>query len=205
MMLTFNQSTSRVCVNIPVEDDGISEDPEDFVVMLTSEDPDVTFTMLTASVSITDDDGVSIGFEMERYTAREDQGAVEVCALVTKGSLARQVAIVLMTLDGSAENPEDYSNTSVTLFFDGSNTVECVNISLKNDEVLEGLEMFNVILDSGDEEMVSLSPNMAVIMIIDDDGKNLLTSKYLYAHEILFYLHFHSCSDRVCFDCLQRE
>ena len=167
----FSNSTSRVCVDIPIEDDDISEDPEDFPVVLTSDDPDVTSMMPRVNVTIVDNDEVTIGFEMEQYSVREDQGTVKVCARIMDGSLAREIAISLSTQDGSAKNPDDYSAMSATLIFNSNNDVQCVNISLMDDDILEGMEDFEVSLDQGEEERVILSPERAVVTIVNDDSE----------------------------------
>ena len=169
-MLTFSPSISRACADIPIEDDDISEDPEDFPVVLTSDDPDFNSTTPMTTVTITDNDAVTIGFEMETYPALEDQGTVEVCARLMEGTLAREVVITFLTEDGSAQDPGDYTSVSVTLTFDGSTDRQCENIPLEDDMILEGVEEFNVVLES-DEERVTLSPERAVVRITDDDGK----------------------------------
>ena len=46
--------------------------------------------------------GVTIGLEMPNYTIPEEGGFVEVCAVVTDGTLERTVNITLETLPGSA-------------------------------------------------------------------------------------------------------
>ena len=202
MMLTFNQNVSRVCIDIPIEDDDISEDPEDFPIILTSDDPDVTSTRPMVNVTIVDDDAVTIGFENEVFPSSEDQGTVQVCARILDGSLERQVTVMLMSRDGTAEEPEDYSSVLASLSFDGMTALQCVNISLENDEILEGMEEFEVVLNSPDEdeEGVILSPETAVVSIIDDDGelKNLIIGDYLN-------IPFCSCCDWVFGPCVQWE
>ena len=170
-MLTFNQSTSRVCVDIPIQDDDTSEDPEDLRVFLTSEDPDVSSTRPEANVTIVDDDEVTIGFEREQYSIGEDQGNVEVCVEVREGSLEREIVITLLTQDSSsAVTPQDYMNISVELTFDPNSSIQCVNISIVNDDILEGVEDIEILLVSGNEERVNLSPERATVQITDDDG-----------------------------------
>ena len=46
--------------------------------------------------------GVTIGFEIPNYTVPEDGRFVEVCAVVSDGTLERTVSITLETLTGSA-------------------------------------------------------------------------------------------------------
>ena len=170
VMLTFSPSISRACADIPIEDDEVSEDPEDFPVVLTSDDPDVISMQPMANVTIIDNDAVTIGFEMETYPALEDQGTVEVCARLMEGTLAREVVITFLTEDDSAQDPGDYTSVSVTLTFDGSTDRQCEGIPLEDDMILEGVEEFDVVLES-DEERLTLSPERAVVRITDDDGK----------------------------------
>ena len=101
--LTFNATSSRACTDIPIEDDTILENPENFTVVLTSDDPDVSFMPPTSVVTIIDNDGVTIGFERETYTAMENEGSVEVCAILRGGELEREVIVNLDTGDITAE------------------------------------------------------------------------------------------------------
>ena len=171
MMLTFDQNVSRVCIDIPIEDDDISEDPEDFPVILTSDDPDVSSTRPMTNVTIVDDDVVTIGFENEVYPSREDQGTVQVCARIFNSTLDREVTITLMTRDDTATEPDDYTSISTSISFDRETEEQCVDIPLENDDILESLENFEVILDPEDEERIILSPEIAVVMVVDDDCK----------------------------------
>ena len=50
-----------------------------------------------------------------------------------------------------------------------TNTTQCVDIEIINDDTLELSEFFNIILSSSDPDVV-IDNNMASIVIIDDDG-----------------------------------
>ena len=100
--LTFDESTSRACADIPIEDDQIVENPEDFRVVVGGDDPDIVFDPSNSTVTIIDNDNVVIGFEMERYQG--DEGSeVEVCAIVMEGVLERQALVAVTTSDISAQ------------------------------------------------------------------------------------------------------
>ena len=99
--LTFDESTSRACADIPIEDDQIVENPEVFRVVVDGDDPDVVFDPPSSTVTIIDNDNVVIGFEMERYQG--DEGSeVEVCALLMNGTLERALLVGVLTEDLSA-------------------------------------------------------------------------------------------------------
>ena len=183
-LLSFTNSISKACVNITIEDDSILEDSENFTVTITSGDPDVSFETAEAKISIMDNDNITIGFEMEKYSAREDQESVEVCARVREGILQRRVSVLFSTKAGDASSPEDYANTSILLSFDGNNERDCVNISITNDMTLEGVEVFEVILNALNEPRVILSPQRAEVSITDDDGQ---------FHHVIYELHCDFC------------
>ena len=173
--LFFDMSTARACANIPITDNNVTEPPEEFCVVLYQEDGDPEDPgNPKTTITITDDDAVTIGFEMEVYTTREDQGSVQVCALIREGVLAREVVITLITEDDTAQSFEDYSPLSVMLSFNQDTSVQCVDISLTNDDTLENVEQFVVLLESEDGVPVILSPERAVVMIIDDDGESFI-------------------------------
>ncbi len=176
-LLNLNASISETCVDIPIEDDSISEDPQSFTVTITSDDTDVSFPRPMANVTIIDNDNITIGFEREVYPINEDQRFVEVCAIVTEGSLQREAVVFLSTQDGSAKSPDDYTNiNSVPLVFDEGTRQQCVNITLEDDMLLEGLEEFGVVLDSMNEPRTVLDPERAQVVITDNDGKINLNS-----------------------------
>ena len=57
MQLSFDSVTNRSCAVIPIEDDSIYEQPENFPVEISSPDPDVTTIPDTAAITIMDNDG----------------------------------------------------------------------------------------------------------------------------------------------------
>ena len=102
-VLSLDGSTSRVCLQIPIVDDDLVENPEDFPVMISSPDPNVIIMTPPAStVIILDNDRATIGFEMPVYSVNESQGYVEVCAVLSMGLLEIPVQILLTTTDGTA-------------------------------------------------------------------------------------------------------
>lgn len=103
-MVTFMPGESTECITIPILEDTISEDPELFNVLLSSDDPNVSSTPPMAGVTITDDaDTVTVELEMEVYTTNEDLGVVEVCVVVSDGELGREIVVTLTTSPDTAE------------------------------------------------------------------------------------------------------
>lgn len=103
-ILFFNDTTNRVCIEIPIIDDDIVENPEDFMVLISTTDPGVNISSpLASSVIILDNDLAVIGFEMESYSVDESLGYVEVCAALLNSSLELVVEVSLSTRDLSAQ------------------------------------------------------------------------------------------------------
>lgn len=103
--LFLDESTARACLQIPILDDEVVENPEDLQVLISSPDPDVMIVMPSvASVIILDDDRAVIGFEMLAYSVNESRGYVEVCAALLEGSLEISVQVALVTMDITAES-----------------------------------------------------------------------------------------------------
>lgn len=112
--LTFNETTSRACVDVPIDDDDRVENPENFTVVVDGDDPDVDFVPPTSVVTIIDDDRVVIGFEMERYQGEEGQ-TVEVCVIIRNGTLEKPVLVEIFTGDLSAEGLKETWFVMMTL------------------------------------------------------------------------------------------
>lgn len=92
------------CITVPILEDTISEDPETFNVLLSSDDPVVSSTIPVAGVTITDEeDSVTVELEMAVYSTSEDLGVVEVCVVVSDGELDREITVTLATSPDTAE------------------------------------------------------------------------------------------------------
>ena len=69
--------------------------------------------------------------------------------------------------------PEDYESVSSELTFDPMRSRACILVALQDDDLLESVEEIGVSLTT-EEDQVTLSPDVAVIAIMDTDG--MLTS-----------------------------
>lgn len=67
-------------------------------------------------------------------------------------------------------DPDDYDEENETLIFGPDQTRQCVNITVEDDGLLEGLETLDVIL-LNNPSFIVLDPDRAVIRVIDDDGE----------------------------------
>ena len=85
--------------------------------------------------------------------------------------------------------PGDYTAVTVVLTFTPMESRVCYNVSVGNDVVYEGPEDFELVLRSNDN-LINLSPDIALITILDDDGNNLyLVTIFIIMQMILRYIH----------------
>lgn len=60
------------------------------------------------------------------------------------------------------------ASSSTSLFFSGASGVECFNVSILDDNIVERNETFSVLLTSSNSA-IEISPSSAMVTIIDDD------------------------------------
>lgn len=128
-----------------------------------------------------------VGFEQGLYTAGEAQELLNVCAVLS-GETERGVAVRITTVPGTAQgkrsynncrmldvytfvcSDEDYTFTSVELMFTPMDPVQCTNISILNDSIVEADELFTLQL-SAVSPRVEITDNTTTVIIQDDDSK----------------------------------
>ena len=119
----------------------------------------------------------------------EQQGTVEVCAVILDGSLERNVDVTLSTQPGTAQGMYvylytvyqydhindtiagvDYSSIlgAILRFSETSPNRQCVDITIREDNVFEDPEIFTVTLVDSPSEGIILSPDNATINITDE-------------------------------------
>ena len=86
----------------------------------------------------------------------------------------------------SVESPEDYRAVDTVLTFGANTPEQCVNISIRDDDVVEQTESFIVTLERPLDlnNSVSLSPTQQTITIINEDGKSTLKSYSVWYSQV---------------------
>ena len=107
-----------------------------------------------------------IGFECPSYTANE--GSSLPVKIVKQGYSALPVSVTVNSV-GSTASLSDYSLQSQTVTFAADETEQLVYVNILTDDVFEGMEDFNLTLQSNDGR-VQLSQNQAMITIRDLTG-----------------------------------
>ena len=113
---------------------------------------------------------VQFGFEIISYRTYESDGFVEV-GVIKNGSSALPLSVSLSTMSGSAISPQDFTSVSgQELTFSPTQSRQTVNINILNDDILEDVEQFSVMLTQiNPRASVMDSSNSANIIISDDD------------------------------------
>ena len=101
--LSFTGTNGMQCSSIPILDDTIVELDESFSVLLSTSNPAVNLIRDSASVSVRDNDTVTISWSPASYEVLEDGRAATVCAQITEGEIDRQVIVSYSTRDGTAQ------------------------------------------------------------------------------------------------------
>lgn len=66
--------------------------------------------------------------------------------------------------------PDDYESVMTELTFSAQQTRQCVNVTILDDVLLEGVEDFSANLSTADGQ-VALDPQEAAVTIVDNDGR----------------------------------
>ena len=102
-LITFSsQLPTTQCLAIKITDDFNLESTETFNVEISSSDRDITISTPVSVVTILDNDMIGIGLEEEEYEVAEGDGSLEVCVVVTSGSIQRQLVAIVSTADITA-------------------------------------------------------------------------------------------------------
>ena len=161
-------------ITVPLADDMVYENTEDFMVALSSPTGGATLgSPNPASVVITDNDNApTVQFDMANYSVNENAGTVTVT--VTKsGATSLSATVHYATSDGSATSPADYAATSGDLTFLPNETSKTFMVTINDDTTFEGNETFNVTLSSPTNATLG-TQSSSTVTIIDDDGAPLV-------------------------------
>ncbi|MEW6158499.1 MAG: putative Ig domain-containing protein [Verrucomicrobiota bacterium] len=129
----------------------------------------------------------NIQVESEAYTIAENGGSIEIKLLRINGS-AGQVSVELATEDGAAMSGADYQQTNAMVVWpDGDSSPKSVAIPILDDLVFEGNEQFQVALRSPSGGASLVSPDRAMVTIVENDlppvGSIKLGAAVTTAHE----------------------
>ena len=143
--LAFDAGEISKSIQVPILNNGIVDGTQSFQVTLRNATEGLVLGANTnATVYITDND-VGVQFVFAHYSVEEDAGAVVVC--VVRGDDGIQpLTVDLATVDQTATSGLDYTGTTNTLQFAGTERYKEVTIPILNDSAIESNETFLVAL-----------------------------------------------------------
>jgi hypothetical protein len=112
---------------------------------------------------------IRIKFESLSYSV-EEGAAVEVCVKAESGELERTVQLSVASIPDSAEESHDYTPVTLTLNLLPGESQTCFSIEALDDDMVEGEEVFIVVIRSQDEA-VFIPTNITIVSIHDSDCK----------------------------------
>lgn len=135
--------------------------------------------------------------QQSTYLVREEQGVIQVCMFIN-GLREINVALILSTQPLTAIGKYHAQNcylvhnnyndiitlttlyiavadfdpiTGTEIIFSPTETEECVDISVTNDNLFEDTETFRIFVNPADSNLLTVSLDQAIVTIISDDRK----------------------------------
>ena len=176
-----NNSETRKSVSLSLVNDLSTEGDETFRVTLSRTsgmDPRITISPAEATVRILDDDTVTVALENTFYGVREGAGQLTVCCSISRPDIHCPAPIPftvrLLTVDGTAESPADYTGLDTILKFPVCARRQCISIAIADDATVEFEESFRVSLErtSALPEAIAIDQRraVAIVDIVDNDA-----------------------------------
>ena len=145
--LTFAPGVREQTVTVPIANDTLDEDEEQFTVTLsTAVNATLETGARTATGTITDDDDTP-GLSIDDARAQEDAGHLRLP--VTLDNLSgKTVTVQYGTSDGTATGGNDYTTTNGTLTFAAGTRARTIAVPVTDDSLAEEEESLTVTLQS---------------------------------------------------------
>ncbi len=161
-------------ITVPIIDDSLIENTEDFFVNLSN----LSTTLIgintpQATGNITDNDavvGTGIDFDATSVTVDESAGTATFTVILT-GDVQGGFTLDYATADGSAAQPGDYTTTSGTLTFVGTDGESYdITVPIIDDSLIENTEDFFVNLSNLSTTLIGINTPQATGNITDNDA-----------------------------------
>ncbi len=170
-ILTFAPGDTSQTFAVSITNDAIIESLENFTVVLSSPAPTATLDITdAASITIFDSSMSTLQFITSNFKVGESGGSLPITVTLNPPYI-NTVTVTYTISDGTALNGQDYTATSGTLTFAPGQTSQTFTVTITDDSLIEGDQIFNLMLSSpAPMPTVTLgSLNSAIVTIIDDD------------------------------------
>ncbi|MCP3960095.1 MAG: Calx-beta domain-containing protein, partial [bacterium] len=130
---TFLPGNDTMTFPVIINDDGFNELDETVALTLTAASPNASLgTPAVATLTILDNDAVSVTFSSATYAASEDAGTATITAVLNVTS-TQPVTVAYTSGDGTAAAPADYGTASGTLTFVPGDDSETFSVFINDD------------------------------------------------------------------------
>lgn len=166
--LTFSPGEHFKLIEVPILNDGSTESPEKFRVVLTNATAlGISQTFGVATITIRDNDP-GFGFETSTYRPGENQN--EVVLNVRRGSdLPETITVDYAVEPDTATAGIDYQPVSGTLSFGPNDPIQAIRVPILQDSLKEAVESFRVILSNPSAGASVGLPSTATVWLSDND------------------------------------
>ncbi|MCX8156409.1 MAG: hypothetical protein N3J91_08190 [Verrucomicrobiae bacterium] len=180
--LTFAAGVTNQTFRVPIINDTAVEPEETVLLYLFNPQGGATLGRDTATLIITDNDNGrgSLSFSSHEYFISESSNAIPITVRRTGGALSTQVVQMVVReipglTNGVALAGADFVASTNLLFFAHGETSKTVLVPLLPDELVEGIEQFQVLLvtNAGTYSQMGVITS-AVVNILDDDAYGTL-------------------------------
>ena len=191
--LTFAPGVGEQTIAVPIANDTLDEDDEDFTVTLNSAvNATLNTGYRTATGTVTDDDAPS-GLSIADARAQEAAGYLRFPVTLDRASGLR-VTVGYTTADGTAAAGSDYATTGGTMTFSAGTRARTIEVPVTDDSLQELDENLTVTLQTPSNAI--LVDASATGTIEDDDGTPGLSIADARAQEAAGNLRFPVTLDR---------
>ena len=189
--LTFTAVTSFAdrMIRISTLEDALYDPAESFQLVLGNLQggggasvPPGTASITTTIADNDMQDQVTVGWAQADYTVSETVTGVELCAVLSAGTLSgdRTLALAYATQDGTATADDDYTAATGTLTLQAGEVQDCVAVSLSAEDSIENsARAFRAVLTAatgmpGTDVVATLGVAIATVTITDDESPTVL-------------------------------
>ncbi len=163
--LTIPAGNITGTITIPIIDDELDEENENFSVILTN--PVYTTISDFEGIGTINDNDASPTISISDETKNENIGTMSFTVTLSKAS-GFEISVDYQTTNGLAVAPADYTETSGTVTFPIGSTTGTINIPILEDTISEANETFGV--DLNNPVNATIADNQGIGTIVDNDG-----------------------------------
>lgn len=166
--LVFAGGVLTQTINIPINNDSVSEINETFYVLLSGVMNGVIVGPNPLSVTIVDNDIPGV-IQFAAATATVSESGSQVQVVVTQNGAQDTATVQYATSNGSAAAGQDYTASSGTLIFPAGVTTQTITIPILEDTVLENGETFFITLSNPVNGIIQ-GQNPMTVTITDNEA-----------------------------------